>query len=57
VRRYRLHEEHEKVFLEDQSVCAARFNPQINALWAKESVIQLLDGVGGHDQDAAFLRG
>jgi hypothetical protein len=46
-----------KCFLESQSVCAAKFNLQINAPWAKESVIQLLDGVGGHDQDAAFLRG
>jgi hypothetical protein len=37
------------------SVCAARFNLQINAPWA-EIVIQLLDGVGGYDH-AAFLRG
>jgi hypothetical protein len=36
VRRYRLHEEHEKVFWETQSVCAAEFNLQINAPWAKE---------------------
>ncbi|GCB24371.1 hypothetical protein AAWM_07256 [Aspergillus awamori] len=29
----------------------------INAPWAYESVVQLLDGVGGHDQEAVFLCG